>query len=399
MWFNSILRKLGTSICRLHRLPGEYFDVTALNTPLRTQLQWAVPIQKRSLASSFGCTALVCLGLLTPAAYAESASLDTPSIESPGFDDSPTDEPVENPDWFKLSFLDLKDDLLEAEESGKRGVLLYFGQKHCPYCKAFIEVNFGRRDIVQYTQTYFDVIALDVRGNRLVTDVDGRIMTEKVFSIEKQANFTPSLIFYDLKGRETMRLVGYYPPYKFQAALEYVADGHHETEDFRDFLARAESPPRKGNSSLNQHAFFTPQPYILDRSATAAQKPLLVFFEQKDCYACDVLHAGPFLAKEASVLARGFDMVQLDIWQDTPVITPSGKRTTARKWAEDLGLFYTPTLIIYDERGKEIIRIDSLAHFHRLKNTIHFVLTKAYKKYGSFQAWRQQTIPAALQVH
>ena len=39
----------------------------------------------------------------------------------------------EKPDWFKLSFLDIRDDIEEAADSGKR-VLLYFYQDGCPYC-------------------------------------------------------------------------------------------------------------------------------------------------------------------------------------------------------------------------------------------------------------------------
>jgi thioredoxin-related protein len=84
------------------------------------------------------------------------------------------------------------------------------------------------------------------------------------------------------------------------------------------------------------------------------------------------------------------ESVQLDILSNTPVLTPSGKKTTAQQWAEDLGLYYTPTIIFFDEHGKEIIRIDSVVGFYRLNNVLHYVLSKGYIEEPNFQLWRQR---------
>jgi hypothetical protein len=43
------------------------------------------------------------------------------------------------------------------------------------------------------------------------------------------------------------------------------------------------------------------------------------------------------------------------MWSDTPVVTPSGERTTAREWAAELGLFYAPSILFFDERGSELL--------------------------------------------
>ena len=65
-----------------------------------------------------------------------------------GFNDSPVSREIEHPEWFKESFLDLRDDLAEATENGKQGIALYFGQANCAYCKALMEINFHKPDIV-----------------------------------------------------------------------------------------------------------------------------------------------------------------------------------------------------------------------------------------------------------
>lgn len=305
------------------------------------------------------------------------------------FEDQPLDEAIVLPDWFKLSFLDLNEDLEDARR-GRRGLIIYFGRKDCPYCRAHLNNNWGQRDIISYTRENFDVIAIDVRGNRTVTGLDGKEYSEKEFSVIKKTNFTPSLLFFDKQGQLALKLQGYRPPYQFRAALEYVADAHHKTESFRKYLARAEAAMSYGHDTLNEYPAFASPPYNLDRSHVPANAPLLVVFEQRKCHACDVLHAGPLLDPAIMKLIRQFDAIQLDMWAETPVITPTGIKTTAKLWADTLELNHAPTLIFYDEAGKEIIRIDSVVGFYRLRNVLQYITSKGYKQYPTFQQWRNR---------
>jgi len=309
------------------------------------------------------------------------------------FDDQPLEVPLEFPDWFKLSFLDLREDIGEAGKAGKNGLIVYFGQEYCAYCKAFLEKDLALEDIRTYLQKHFDMIGIDIHGSRMVTDLSGNEATESKFSEREKTNFTPSVVFYDAEGNEALRLRGYYPPYRFRAALEYVVDGYYRKEPFRDYLARADVPLVFEPGDMADEDFFTPGPYMLDRSRIPGEQPLVVFFEQGDCHACDVLHSGPLGDPEIRARIAKFENVQLSIWKDTPVITPSGRRTTARAWAEQLGLFYTPTLIVFDRDGREIIRVASVVQFYRLRNILDYVLDKGYLKYPTFQSWREARSP------
>ena len=121
---------------------------------------------------------------------------------------------------------------------------------------------------------------------------------------------------------------------------------------------------------------------------TPSERPMAVFFEQGDCHACDVLH-GEALREPVIVSQFGeFDSVQLDMRSDTPVITPSGERTTASKWAAELGLFYAPSVLFFDEQGKELLRVDSVVGFYRLRNVLNYIASKAYLEEPSYQRWR-----------
>ncbi len=316
---------------------------------------------------------------------------DIPEPDFFEFEDQPLDTALILPDWFKLSFLELKNDIADLKENNKRGLIVYFGQKDCAYCKAHLEHNWQDPFIVAYTRKHFDVVAIDVIGQRPVADVNGKIYrTEKQFSTANKTNFTPTLIFYDTDGKEILRLSGYHPPYQFVAVLEYVADSHFKIDRLKNYLARAASFSDYGNEELNINDIFSAPPHGLDRSMFVSQIPLAVFFEKPRCHACDILHSGPLSNTTILHTMTQLESVQLDMLSNTPVLTPNGQKITAKQWAEQLGIYYTPTIIFFDEHGKEIIRIDSVVGFYRLNNVLHYVLSKGYLQEPNFQVWRQR---------
>jgi len=319
--------------------------------------------------------------------------VDSEDAAATRFDDRPRARDTELPAWFKASFLDLREDLHEATiEGGKQALIVYFHQDNCAYCEALLRVNFAKEDIRRYTREHFDVVAIDIWGSREVVDPAGRRLTEREYAVRERTNFTPSMIFYDADAREALRLRGYYPPYRFRAALEYVAGGHYRDESFRDYLARADPPPKFDLGDLNERDFFIEPPYVLDRSRAPAERPLVVFFESRDCHACDVLHSEPLSDPRTLELLSSFEPVQLDMWSDTPVITPSGERTTAMQWAAELDLFYAPTLVFFDESGQEILRLDSVVRLYRLRKVLEYVLEKGYLVEPVYHRWLRTNI-------
>ena len=303
------------------------------------------------------------------------------------FDDTPLDDLLEYPAWFKQGFLALDEDLEEAVAGGKQGIIVYFGQKRCAYCKMLMDVNFKTPDIVTYTRQHFDVIPIDIWSPEEVTTPSGRSLSQREFSQELGTDFTPSLVFYDADGRIALRLRGYYPPYQFRAALEYVAGGHYLRERFPVYMARGDQTLRFEQGDLVEEPFFSPPPHNLDRSHFPAELPLVVFFEQGDCHACDILHTQPLQRQSVRQLLNRFDSVQLDMWSDVPVIKPDGKRSTARQWAKELGIFYAPSILFFDEHGNEIIRVDSVVHLFRLRNVLNYVVSRGYLTEPNFLRW------------
>ena len=308
-----------------------------------------------------------------------------------GFDDKPVEREIEHPEWFKESFLDLREDLDEAIADGKQGIALYFGQKHCAYCKALLEINLTKPDIVKYVRENYEIISLDIWGSRTITLFDGTEISERELAIQQNTNFTPSLIFYDESGKVAFKMRGYYKPYRFQAAMKYIVEDFYKRESFRDYLERADPPPRFAVEDMNEHEQLFAGPVVLDRRAAASNKPLAVIFEQQQCHACDQLHSEPLNNEETKQLLKGFELRQLDAWSDTPVITPKGNKLTATNWAKQLNIHYMPTTVFFNEQGDEILRIDSVVKLYRMRSILKFILSNGYKEFATFQHWRRYT--------
>ena len=158
---------------------------------------------------------------------------------------------VEAPAWFKISFLDLRDDIKEATAANKR-VMIYFGQNGCTYCKRLMEVNFKQPDIVAKTRRHFDAIEINIFGSREVVWLDGKPRSEKQFAALLKVQYTPTLLFLDEKGGIALRVNGYYPPSPFMAALEQATQNRENGKDFAD--SKKQSHPVAGTDAAGRVA-------------------------------------------------------------------------------------------------------------------------------------------------
>jgi len=148
-------------------------------------------------------------------------------------------------DWFLDSFLDLNDDLVTAADEG-RHLAVIFEQRGCPYCRQMHEVNLEDARVTSYLRQHFDILQLDLRGSRAVTDFDGEEMEERELARRWRVNFTPTIVFFPadpaavagMNGREAeiARMPGYFRPLPFLSMFEYIAEGHYAEQDFQRYL-------------------------------------------------------------------------------------------------------------------------------------------------------------------
>lgn len=289
---------------------------------------------------------------------------------------------TEYPAWFKDSFLDLREDLSEADKAGRR-LVVFFMQNGCPYCHALVERNLAQKDIEQTMRKNFDVVLINMWGDRELHGLDGNKTTEKDFAAALKVQFTPTLLFFNEKGDVILRLNGYLPPQRFKTAIEYVATRQEHKVSYRDYMA-AHATRSKGGK-MHSEPFFAKPPYDLRR--LKGKKPVALFFEQNDCPNCNVLHDKVLIDSATRKIVSGFENIQLDMWSNTPIITMDGKHVTARQLAKQLDVKYAPTIVLLNEQGKQVIRSEAFFKVFHTQGIFAYVLEGGYKTQPSFQRW------------
>ncbi len=96
--------------------------------------------------------------------------------------------------WFLDSFLELNDDINEADANNKR-VALIIEQRGCIYCKKMHEEVLSRDDVREAITADFEMIQINMFGDREMLDLDGEALPEKEMVKKWGALFTPTIMF------------------------------------------------------------------------------------------------------------------------------------------------------------------------------------------------------------
>tara|TARA_R110000787_G_scaffold8210_4_gene27336 strand:+ start:588 stop:1136 length:549 start_codon:yes stop_codon:yes gene_type:complete len=106
------------------------------------------------------------------------------------------DDGLHKAPWMRDTFKDLSEDLAEANDEGKR-LLVMFEQRGCIYCTKMHEEVFSKPAVADYiTKNYF-VVQLNLHGDIDVTDFDAETLSEKAMARKWGILFTPTLMFID----------------------------------------------------------------------------------------------------------------------------------------------------------------------------------------------------------
>lgn len=320
--------------------------------------------------------ALACSASGQPA-WAQSASPENPEDMGQFLGAKQTD----HPDWFKESFLELEEDIAEAAEQGKR-LVVYFHQDGCPYCNKLVEENFTDPRILEMMQDRFQLVAINMWGDREVVQVGGRTFSEKTLAAALNVDFTPTLLFFSEDRKVVLRLDGYYPPAEFIHALTYVSDRLESRYSFSHYL----SETRQGQDSgqLPAADWLAASPVLPDGSGST---PVMVLFEEPDCADCDLLRNRTFRHDTARDLLSRFTVVRLNRWSDETIIRQDGTPTTAKQWAVELGLGFSPAIVLFDADGERIISGNALFKTFHVLGMLDYVASGAYHHEPSFQRY------------
>jgi len=300
----------------------------------------------------------------------------------------------ELPEWFKDSFLDIAEDVEEAKDENKH-LMLYMHLTGCPYCYKMVEEGFKNNANTQIIKDNFDVVAINIRGNKEVALNEDLTMTEEEVRNHYKVNFTPTIVFLDQNNKLAYKVNGYRSVENFKHILNFVKSRAYQHSTLADFIWKQK---RTKHYRFKDHSSFQS---ITDLSAKR-DKPLLVLFEDQYCVMCNRLHNGhlknPEILKELDL----FDVVRFDAESDQAIIDVEGNKTTPSAFARKLRLNYRPGIVMFDQ-GVEVMRIDALLFSYHFAGHLRYIGERHYKQYPDsvfdyLRVYRQKILDAGHDI-
>ena len=290
------------------------------------------------------------------------------------------------PAWFKESFLEIADDIDDASNAGKH-VLLFFELSGCPYCDRMLKESFEAEPLSSYIQDNFDVIAINIRGDRDIAFNDEISVTEKELSAILKVYSTPALLFLNADNKTIVRINGYRAPERFQRVLEFVATRSYQTTKLADYL---HAKLDKNVYQLRANPLFSE---VTDLSSVDG--PLMVIFEDGSCYDCDEFHDGILADEQVREEIAPFTIVRFDADSNEMITDVYGNETTPAELARKHEMIYRPGVLVFDD-GNLLRRHDSLTFPHHFKESMRYVAGGYYQQtdYRSYSQQRTEELLA-----
>lgn len=289
--------------------------------------------------------------------------------------------------FIKDSFLNLQGDAAETGKAGRLLMVLY-EQEGCPYCAKLHQVNFQDKAIVSRITKGFDVIQLDIWGGREVTSFSGEAMTEKAFARKVRVQFSPTIAFYDAKGKEIYRMSGLHKLEQFKAELDYLASRAYQKMGLKEYASQ--KTQKTAGTVLIDEPFFarTDNLKALAEKTWAQDKVLALLFEQAGCEDCQRMHDRNFMDGDTvKLLSQYFEVARIDLAGDKTLKDLSGKPISEAALAKSLGIMQTPLIAFFDRSGQEILRYEDHLSPEHFANLLTFLGTHAYRQHASLQDW------------
>lgn len=136
--------------------------------------------------------------------------------------------------FFNQTLGDFSDELVQAKDAGKKGILIMFEQDGCPFCARMKATVLNQPEVQTFYRKYFAIFHVDINGDVEINDMKGKSMQEKDFAFKLyHVRATPTFIFYNLQGKAVTRYTGPTSGVKeFMLLGQYVVDKRYFKESF-----------------------------------------------------------------------------------------------------------------------------------------------------------------------
>jgi thioredoxin-related protein len=110
-----------------------------------------------------------------------------------------------------------------------RPLAVLFDLKQCAACDELHRTGF-KEPSVQSLLTRFDVARLELFGMQELVTPLGKPTTAELWARELKVAYAPTIVFFDVNGREVFRVEAYVRPFHLASSLDYVASGAYRSE-------------------------------------------------------------------------------------------------------------------------------------------------------------------------
>ena len=295
------------------------------------------------------------------------------------------------PDYFKESFLEFADDAEEAAEADKH-VLLFFQLNACPYCDVMLRDVFEADPYMSYIQTHFDVIGLNVRGDREVVFNEDITLIEKDLAKQLNVFATPGIIFLNEENNVVLRIDGFRAPERFQQAMEFVSSRSYERIDFNAYVTA------NGTKDVYQLRDYDLYADVTDLSAV--EGPVVAVFEDGGCYDCNLFHDRVLGNAFVNQRLQEVSLVRVIADDEHKYTDIDGEVLSGKALADKYQMTYRPGVLMFD-KGQLVNRMDSMLYQHHFSVQVKYLSTGSWEhmEYRQFsRAYRGGLLDAGMDV-
>lgn len=138
--------------------------------------------------------------------------------------------------FFNETFGDFREEMQNARDAGKKGVLLMFEMDECPFCHYMKTRILNQPAVQDYFREHFLIFPVDIEGDIEITDFAGKATTMKDFALQQyRVRATPVFAFFDADGNyiKRARMTGKAnSKEEFMLLGRYVVEGAYEKQSF-----------------------------------------------------------------------------------------------------------------------------------------------------------------------
>lgn len=129
--------------------------------------------------------------------------------------------------FFNETWGDFQEELANAKQQGKDGVMIFFEMDECPFCHYMKQNVLNQPEVQKYYREHFLNFSVDIEGDVEITNMQGKPMKQKDYAFrEHRVRATPVIAFFDLNGERIHRHTG-----KTSGIEEFMWMGEYVVKD------------------------------------------------------------------------------------------------------------------------------------------------------------------------